>query len=104
MSKCIFFTGVVSSVGKGIAGTSIGTVLQSRKPSVSIPELGSYLSTDDGTTSPYHYNKVSVSKDRAETEHNLVFIEWLVDANLAADPTVNDAATRVKKEGISDNL
>jgi len=44
MAKYIFVTGgVVSSVGKGITVASIGTILKSRKISVSVQKLDPYL-------------------------------------------------------------
>ena len=53
MSKYIFITGgVVSSVGKGIAAVSIGTILKSRQVTVSAQTLDPYLNVYPGTMSP----------------------------------------------------
>jgi len=72
MSKYIFVTGgVVSSVGKGIAVASIGTILKSRGISVSVQKLDPYLNVDPGTMSPYQHGEVFVTQDGAETDLDL---------------------------------
>jgi CTP synthase len=69
MTKFIFVTGgVVSSLGKGIAASSIGTLLKSRGLKVSLQKLDPYLNVDPGTMSPYQHGEVFVTDDGAETD------------------------------------
>ncbi len=89
MSKYIFVTGgVVSSVGKGITAASIGTLLKSRKISVSVQKLDPYLNVDPGTMSPYQHGEVFVTKDGAETDLDLGNYERFIDVELTADSNV----------------
>jgi CTP synthase len=69
MTKFVFVTGgVVSSLGKGIAASSIGTLLKSRGLQVSLQKLDPYLNVDPGTMSPYQHGEVYVTDDGAETD------------------------------------
>ncbi len=89
MSKYIFITGgVVSSVGKGIAAASIGTILKSRQVTVSAQKLDPYLNVDPGTMSPYQHGEVFVTQDGAETDLDLGNYERFIDINLTADSNV----------------
>jgi len=89
MSKYIFVTGgVVSSVGKGIAVASIGTILKSRGLSVSVQKLDPYLNVDPGTMSPYQHGEVFVTQDGAETDLDLGNYERFIDVNLTQDSNV----------------
>ena len=72
MSKFIFFTGgVCSSLGKGIAASSLGCLLESRGYSVSIMKIDPYINIDPGTMSPYQHGEVYVTEDGAETDLDL---------------------------------
>jgi CTP synthase len=89
MSKYIFVTGgVVSSVGKGIAVASIGTILKSRGISVSVQKLDPYLNVDPGTMSPYQHGEVFVTQDGAETDLDLGNYERFIDISLTQDSNV----------------
>lgn len=89
MSKYIFVTGgVVSSVGKGIAVASIGTILKCRHVSVSVQKLDPYLNVDPGTMSPYQHGEVYVTQDGAETDLDLGNYERFIDVNLTVDSNV----------------
>ncbi len=89
MSKYIFVTGgVVSSVGKGIAVASIGTLLSCRQISVSVQKLDPYLNVDPGTMSPYQHGEVFVTQDGAETDLDLGNYERFIDINLSAESNV----------------
>ncbi|MBC7293850.1 MAG: hypothetical protein H5T84_07090, partial [Thermoleophilia bacterium] len=49
MAKHVFITGgVVSSLGKGITGASLGRLLKSRGLKVSIQKFDPYLNVDPG--------------------------------------------------------
>jgi CTP synthase len=59
MAKYIFVTGgVVSSLGKGIAASSIGCLLESRGLRVSLQKFDPYLNVDPGTLSPFQHGEV----------------------------------------------
>ena len=89
MTKYIFITGgVVSSVGKGIAVASIGTLLKSRKITVSVQKLDPYLNVDPGTMSPYQHGEVFVTQDGAETDLDLGNYERFIDIKLTAESNV----------------
>ena len=89
MSKYVFVTGgVVSSVGKGIAVASIGTILKSRGISVSVLKLDPYLNVDPGTMSPYQHGEVFVTQDGAETDLDLGNYERFIDINLTQDSNI----------------
>ncbi len=89
MSKYIFVTGgVVSSVGKGIAVASIGTILKSRGLSISVQKLDPYLNVDPGTMSPYQHGEVFVTQDGAETDLDLGNYERFIDVCLTQDSNV----------------
>ena len=89
MSKYIFVTGgVVSSVGKGIAVASIGTILKSRGLSISVLKLDPYLNVDPGTMSPYQHGEVFVTQDGAETDLDLGNYERFIDISLTQDSNI----------------
>ncbi len=89
MPKYIFVTGgVVSSVGKGIAVASIGTILKSCRVSVSVQKLDPYLNVDPGTMSPYQHGEVYVTEDGAETDLDLGNYERFIDINLSRESNV----------------
>lgn len=72
MRKYIFVTGgVCSSLGKGIAASSLGSLLESRGLSVCMIKIDPYLNVDAGTMSPYQHGEVFVTDDGAETDLDL---------------------------------
>jgi CTP synthase len=71
-TKFIFVTGgVVSSLGKGVAAASLGTILESRGFSVALMKFDPYVNVDPGTMSPYQHGEVFVTEDGAETDLDL---------------------------------
>jgi len=108
MPKYIFVTGgVVSSVGKGIAVASIGTILKSRGISVSVQKLDPYLNVDPGTMSPYQHGEVFVTKDGAETDLDLGNYERFIDAEFTAESNITSGqiySTIIAKERRGDFL
>ncbi len=83
MAKYIFVTGgVVSSLGKGIAASSIGCLLESRGLRVSLQKLDPYLNVDPGTMSPLQHGEVFVTDDGAETDLDLGHYERFTHAQL----------------------
>ena len=72
MTKFIFVTGgVVSSLGKGIAASSLAAILESRGLKISMVKLDPYLNVDPGTMSPFQHGEVFVTEDGAETDLDL---------------------------------
>ncbi|MFZ4098862.1 MAG: CTP synthase [Chlamydiia bacterium] len=70
--KYLFITGgVVSSLGKGIAAASLGTILESMGLKVAMLKLDPYLNVDPGTMSPFQHGEVYVTDDGAETDLDL---------------------------------
>jgi len=71
-TKYIFVTGgVVSSLGKGIAASSIGALLEARGFSVTMQKFDPYINVDPGTMSPFQHGEVFVTDDGAETDLDL---------------------------------
>ncbi len=72
MTKFIFITGgVVSSLGKGIASSSIASLLQLSNYKVRVRKLDPYLNIDPGTMNPSQHGEVFVTDDGAETDMDL---------------------------------
>jgi len=86
MAKYIFVTGgVVSSLGKGIAASSIGCLLESRGLRVSLQKFDPYLNVDPGTMSPFQHGEVFVTDDGAETDLDLGHYERFTHVKLTRD-------------------
>ncbi len=72
MTRFIFITGgVVSSLGKGIAGASLASILEARGLRVALIKLDPYINVDPGTMSPFQHGEVFVTTDGAETDLDL---------------------------------
>ena len=72
MKKLIFVTGgVCSSLGKGVAASSIGALMEARGLAVRMVKIDPYLNVDAGTMSPYQHGEVYVTDDGAETDLDL---------------------------------
>lgn len=72
MTKFIFITGgVVSSLGKGIAASSLAAILEARGLKVTMTKLDPYINVDPGTMSPFQHGEVFVTEDGAETDLDL---------------------------------
>ncbi|HVF50590.1 MAG TPA: CTP synthase [Pyrinomonadaceae bacterium] len=83
MPKYIFVTGgVVSSLGKGLAASSIGCLLEARGLSVTLIKLDPYINVDPGTMSPFQHGEVFVTDDGAETDLDLGHYERFTNARL----------------------
>lgn len=79
MARYIFVTGgVVSSLGKGIAGASLGSILEARGLKVTMMKLDPYINVDPGTMSPFQHGEVFVTEDGAETDLDLGHYERFV--------------------------
>ncbi|GAC1446386.1 MAG: CTP synthase [Pyrinomonadaceae bacterium] len=83
MPKYIFVTGgVVSSLGKGLAASSIGSLLEARGLRVALMKLDPYINVDPGTMSPFQHGEVFVTDDGAETDLDLGHYERFTNATL----------------------
>ena len=84
MTKYIFITGgVCSSLGKGIAASSLGCLLEHRGYSISIMKMDPYINIDPGTMSPYQHGEVYVTDDGAETDLDLGHYERFTSLSLS---------------------
>src|SRR5438132_9643802 len=84
MPKYIFVTGgVVSSLGKGLAASSIGCLLEARGLRVTLMKLDPYINVDPGTMSPFQHGEVFVTDDGAETDLDLGHYERFTHAHLS---------------------
>ncbi len=82
-TKYIFITGgVCSSLGKGIAAASIGTLLQSCGFKVFTLKLDPYINVDPGTMNPFQHGEVYVLEDGSETDLDLGHYERFIGVNL----------------------
>jgi CTP synthase len=82
--KYIFVTGgVVSSLGKGLAAASLGTLLERRGLKVILQKFDPYLNIDPGTMSPFQHGEVYVLDDGAETDLDLGHYERFTSTNLS---------------------
>jgi len=70
--KYVFVTGgVVSSLGKGLAASSLGALLEQRGLKVMMQKFDPYLNVDPGTMSPFQHGEVYVLDDGAECDLDL---------------------------------
>jgi CTP synthase len=83
LAKHIFVTGgVSSSLGKGLAASSLGRLLKSRGLKVTIQKLDPYINVDPGTMNPFEHGEVFVTDDGGETDLDLGHYERFIDENL----------------------
>ena len=108
MTKYIFITGgVVSSLGKGIVGASLGKLLRSKGFSVAIQKFDPYINVDPGTMSPFQHGEVFVTDDGAETDLDLGHYERFIDSNFSQLSSVTSGSvyqTVINKERRGDYL
>ena len=84
-AKYIFVTGgVTSSLGKGIAASSLGLLLKCRGLKVMMQKLDPYINVDPGTMNPYQHGEVYVLEDGAETDLDLGHYERFIGINLSS--------------------
>ncbi|MBI3263916.1 MAG: CTP synthase [Acidobacteria bacterium] len=84
--KYIFVTGgVVSSLGKGLAASSIGCLLEGHGYRVTLQKFDPYINVDPGTMSPYQHGEVYVTDDGAETDLDLGHYERFTNTTVTRD-------------------
>jgi CTP synthase len=87
--KYIFVTGgVVSSLGKGLAAASIGSLLEARGFRVTLQKMDPYINVDAGTMSPYQHGEVFVTDDGGETDLDLGHYERFTSVRASRDHNV----------------
>jgi CTP synthase len=83
--KYIFVTGgVMSGVGKGIAASSIGTILKARGFIVTALKIDPYINVDAGTMNPTEHGEVFVLKDGDETDQDMGNYERFLDTTFTS--------------------
>ena len=87
--KFIFVTGgVVSSLGKGLAAASIGSLLEARGFRVTLLKMDPYINVDAGTMSPYQHGEVFVTDDGGETDLDLGHYERFTSVRVTRDHNI----------------
>lgn len=90
-AKYIFIVGgVMSGVGKGIASSSIATLLQARGLKVTAIKIDPYINVDAGTMNPTEHGEVFVLKDGLETDQDMGNYERFLNIDL---PSINYMTT-----------
>ena len=88
-TKHVFVTGgVVSSLGKGLTASSLGSLLVARGLKVTMQKLDPYLNVDPGTMNPFQHGEVFVTEDGAEADLDIGHYERFLGVNLSADANV----------------
>src|SRR5260370_36686157 len=75
--------GVVSSLGKGLASSSVGALLENRGLGITLLKLDPYINVDPGTMSPFQHGEVYVTDDGAETDLDLGHYERFTGAHMS---------------------
>jgi CTP synthase len=88
-SKYIFVTGgVVSSLGKGLASASMGSLLEARGYRVTLQKMDPYINVDAGTMSPYQHGEVFVTDDGGESDLDLGHYERFTSVRVTRNHNV----------------
>jgi CTP synthase len=84
--KYIFVVGgVMSGVGKGVASSSIGKILQSKGFKVNPIKVDPYLNVDAGNMNPTEHGEVFVLDSGLETDQDMGNYERFLEMDLASD-------------------
>lgn len=84
--KYIFVVGgVMSGVGKGVAASSIGKILQARGLAVTAIKVDPYINVDAGTMNPTEHGEVFVLADGYETDQDMGNYERFMGLRLSRD-------------------
>lgn len=84
--KYIFVVGgVMSSVGKGVAAASIGTILKSKGLSVTALKADPYINVDAGTMNPTEHGEVFVTCDGDECDQDVGNYERFLNQDMTRD-------------------
>lgn len=77
--------GVMSGVGKGIASSSMGLLLQQRGYKVNLVKIDPYLNVDAGTMNPTEHGEVFVLKSGLETDQDMGNYERFLNRDLGPE-------------------
>lgn len=84
--KYIFVLGgVMSGVGKGVATSSMGIILQDRGYSVNLIKIDPYLNVDAGTMNPTEHGEVFVLRSGLETDQDMGNYERFLNRDLTPE-------------------
>jgi hypothetical protein len=84
--KYIFVIGgVMSGVGKGVATSSIGTLLCARGFRINLVKVDPYLNVDAGTMNPTEHGEVFVLNSGLETDQDMGNYERFLGRDLSSD-------------------
>lgn len=87
--KYVFVTGgVVSGLGKGITGSSLGRLLKARGYQVTMQKFDPYINVDPGTMNPIQHGEVFVTDDGTETDLDLGHYERFIDESLDCNSNI----------------
>ena len=78
---------MVSSLGKGLAAASIGSLLEGHGYRVTMQKFDPYINVDPGTMSPYQHGEVYVTDDGAETDLDLGHYERFTNTKTTRNHT-----------------
>src|ERR1700679_3794625 len=82
--KYIFIVGgVMSGVGKGVASSSIGKIIQSRGLEVTSIKIDPYVNVDAGTMNPTEHGEVFVLDDGTEGDQDMGNYKRFLDRDLS---------------------
>ncbi len=91
IKKFIFVAGgVMSGIGKGIAASSIGKILQSYGCKVTAIKIDPYINVDAGTMNPIEHGEVFVTDDGTECDQDIGNYERFLEQNIS---TINYMTT-----------
>jgi CTP synthase len=84
--KYIFVLGgVMSGVGKGVATSSMGLILQQRGYDVNLVKIDPYLNVDAGTMNPTEHGEVFVLRSGLETDQDMGNYERFLNRDLGPE-------------------
>lgn len=75
----------MSGVGKGVATSSIGTILKARGLTVTALKIDPYINVDAGTMNPTEHGEVAVLVDGDECDQDMCNYERFLDVSLTSD-------------------
>ena len=85
MKYVLITGGVVSSLGKGITGASLGMLLRSRGYKVGLQKLDLYYNVEPGFLSPLEHGEAFITEDGTAADLDLGHFERFVDVTLTGD-------------------
>src|SRR5699024_7957415 len=108
VTKFIFVIGgVVSSLGRGITGASLGRLLKNRGLKATLQRLDPYINVDPETMSHYEHREDIVTEDGPENDLDLGQYERFIDINLNKFSNITTGkvySSVIKKERDGDYL